>query len=153
MEFKTCCVTGHRNIPMEKQETVEARLRREVSLAIEDGYNRFLSGFAEGTDLLFAAIVAEQAQRNPGVCLEAAIPYPNRLQAKDGQFQKLIACCQSVKIVSDHYFPACFMQRNRYMVRQSARVIAVYDGRERGGTLFTMRYAHSLGREIRVIEI
>lgn len=33
MEFKTCCVTGHRNIPMEKQETVEARLRREVSLA------------------------------------------------------------------------------------------------------------------------
>lgn len=59
MELKTCCVTGHRNIPMEKQETVEARLRREVSQAIEEGYSRFLSGFAEGTDLLFAAIVAE----------------------------------------------------------------------------------------------
>ena len=49
--------------------------------------------------------------------------------------------------------PSCFMQRNRYMARASQRVIAVYDGRDRGGTLFTLRYAHTLGREIRVIRI
>ena len=39
------------------------------------------------------------------------------------------------------------------MVAQSQRVIAVYDGREKGGTLFTMRAAHVQKREIRVIEI
>lgn len=39
------------------------------------------------------------------------------------------------------------------MVAQSQRVIAVYDGREKGGTLFTMRAAHVQGREIRLIEI
>ena len=42
---------------------------------------------------------------------------------------------------------------SRYMVAESQRVIAVYDGRERGGTLFTMRDAHAAGREVRVIRI
>lgn len=57
------------------------------------------------------------------------------------------------KVVCQEYAPSCFMQRNRYMAGESQRVIAVYDGRERGGTLFTMRYAHSIGREVREIRI
>lgn len=49
--------------------------------------------------------------------------------------------------------PNCFFARNRYMVSLSDRVIAVYDGRESGGTLFTMRYAHALKKEVRVIQL
>ena len=45
------------------------------------------------------------------------------------------------------------MQRNRYMVNRSQRVIAVYDGRNYGGTFHTMRYAQSLGRDIRIIPV
>ena len=56
---KTCCVTGHRNIQEERSSYVEQELRREVLAAIQDGYTRFISGFAEGADLMFAAIVAE----------------------------------------------------------------------------------------------
>ena len=56
-------------------------------------------------------------------------------------------------MVCDTYSKTCFLQRNRYMVVESQRVIAVYDGRERGGTLFTMRDAHAAGREVRVIRI
>ena len=48
METKTCCVTGHRDIPKEYLDYVEQELRREVQAAIEDGYTRFISGFAEG---------------------------------------------------------------------------------------------------------
>lgn len=62
MDKKTCCVTGHRNIPAERIAYVEQELRREVQAAIEDGYTRFISGFAEGADLMFAAIVAEQKE-------------------------------------------------------------------------------------------
>ena len=58
-ETKTCCVTGHRDIPAEKMDFVKEALQREVAAAIEDGYTRFISGFAEGADLMFAAIVAE----------------------------------------------------------------------------------------------
>ena len=57
-ETKTCCITGHRDIPAEKTKFVEEELRKEVAAAIEDGYTRFISGFAEGADLMFAAVVA-----------------------------------------------------------------------------------------------
>ena len=140
-EMKTCCVTGHRDITMEKREYVEAALRREVEAAIQDGYTCFISGFAEGTDLIFAAAVAEAKRNNDGLFLEAAIPY------------ELLSACDGVKVISDHYVPSCYMNRNRYMVSQSQRVITVYDGRGKGGTLFTLRNAHILGREVRLIEI
>ena len=45
----------------------------------------------------------------------------------------------AMKIADFTLKEGCFIQRNRYMVGESKRVIAVYDGR--GGTLFTMRYA------------
>ena len=150
---KTCCVTGHRNIQEERSSYVEQELRREVQAAIEDGFTRFISGFAEGVDLMFAAIVAEEKARRPGLFLEAAIPYPGRLKTKDQQFQKLLKACDGIKVVCNTYSKSCFFQRNRYMVAESQRVIAVYDGREQGGTLFTMRDAHAAGREARMIRI
>ena len=48
MDEKTCCVTDHRDISKEHLDYVEQELRREVQAAIEDGYTRFISGFAEG---------------------------------------------------------------------------------------------------------
>ena len=78
METKVCCVTGHRSIPAERIDYVKQALRREVLAAIEDGYTRFISGFAEGTDLMFAAIVAEEMEHRPELFLEAAIPYAAR---------------------------------------------------------------------------
>lgn len=153
METKTCCVTGHRNIPKERLDYVEQELRRQVQAAIKDGFTRFISGFAEGADLMFAAIVAEEKVQHPEFYLEAAIPYPGRRQSKDQQFQKLLKACDGIKVVCNTYSKSCFFQRNRYMVAESQRVIAVYDGRERGGTLFTMRDAHAAGREVRVIRI
>lgn len=153
MKAKVCCVTGHRDIPAERIAYVEQQLRREVLEAIEAGYTRFISGFAEGTDLMFAAIVAEQKKRHPELFLEAAIPYAGRLKTRNKQFQALLQACDGIKVICQEYTPSCFMQRNRYMVRESQRVIAVYDGRNHGGTLFTMRYAHALDREIRVIRI
>ena len=69
------------------------------------------------------------------------------------QFHDLLRICDEVTVVCQEYTPSCFMQRNRYMAAESQRVIAVYDGRDRGGTLYTMRYAHTLEKEVRVIEV
>lgn len=153
MGEKTCCVTGHRDISEERIAYVEQELRREILTAIEEGYTRFISGFAEGADLLFAAIVAEQKKNHPDLFLEAAIPYAGRVKTKNKQFHELLRACNGVKVVCQEYAPSCFMQRNRYMAGESQRVIAVYDGRDHGGTLFTMRYAHTLGKEVRVIRV
>ena len=153
METKVCCVTGHRSIPAERIDYVKQALRREVLAAIEDGYTRFISGFAEGTDLMFAAIVAEEMEHRPELFLEAAIPYAGRMKTKNQQFHALLRACSGVKMVCEEYAPSCFMQRNRYMAGESQRIIAVYDGRDGGGTLFTMRYAHALGKEVRAIRV
>lgn len=102
---------------------------------------------------MFAAIVAEQMKHHPELFLEAAIPYKGRIKTENQQFHELLRACSGVKVVCKEYTPSCFMQRNRYMAGESQRVIAVYDGRVRGGTLFTMRYAHTLGKEVHVIRI
>lgn len=148
MDSKTCCVTGHRDIPASKIDAVKYSLYREIQAAIADGYARFISGFADGSDLLFAAIVAEEKQRNPALFLEAAIPYRGRMQTPNREFQRLLLVCDQVR---ESYIPSCYMERNRYMVDHSQRVIAVYDGRKYGGTFSTIRYASAIGRDVRTI--
>lgn len=126
MDSKTCCVTGHRDIPASK---------------------------ADGSDSLFAAIVAEEKQRNPALFLEAAIPYRGRMQTPNREFQRLLLVCDQVTVIRESYIPSCYMERNRYMVDHSQRVIAVYDGRKYGGTFSTIRYASAIGRDVRAIWI
>ena len=141
-------MTGHREIPAEQIDRIRELLRREILNAIGDGYSHFISGFAAGGDLLFADVVAELKERYP-ITLEAAIPYPGRMKTPDETFQRLIRCCDTVKIHSDSYFKGCYLRRNRYLVDQSQRVIAVYNGRPTGGTAATVRYAK--GKDVRVV--
>ena len=51
----------------------------------------------------------------------------------------------------EEYRPNVYAKRNRYMVEHSDRVIAVYDGREKGGTVGTIRLAHTMKKELREI--
>lgn len=153
MNTKACCVTGHRDIPADKVEYVKSKLKEEIEKAIADGFTMSISGFAEGVDLLFAELVLEQKTQHPDLFLEAAIPYNNRLKSTDPLFRKCLEGCNGIKVQQEEYSQDCFMNRNRYMVALSSRVIAVYDGRDRGGTLFTMRYAHTMEREVREIRI
>lgn len=153
MMESTCCITGHRKIPLDKLAYVEVELRKAVMAAVADGYTRFINGGAAGADLLFAAIVAELKEQGHSLYLEAALPYSDRKKSKDQSFQKMLAACDAVKVFSERYNRGCYFIRNRYMVDESSRVIAVYDGRNSGGTVFTMRYAHGKGRNIQVIKI
>lgn len=155
MEEKTCCVTGHRDIPDDQVERVKEGLRREIERAIKDGYTRFISGFAEGADIYFAEIVAEKRKETPALRLEAAIPYRNRLLKlqKDGHTRALLEACTEIGVVSEKYTSSVHMKRNRFMVELSDRVIAVYDGREKGGTVSTMRFAHVMKKELREIPV
>ena len=120
---KTCCVTGHRGLAPYRLRQAEDALRTEIVRAIGDGFTHFISGFAEGADLLFAQLVAEYRHQYP-LTLEAAIPYPARLQNRDPRFQALLAQCDAVQVHSPQYFRGCFMIRNHYMVDHSQRAIA-----------------------------
>ena len=153
MHVKTCCVTGHRSIAPGKFGYIREELLKEALQAIDDGYTHFISGFAKGVDLAFASIIVDLMESNPSLTLEAAIPYRKRLIATDELLHRMLAKCEIIGIHSEAYTPSCYMKRNRFMVWQSQRVIAVYDGREKGGTLFTMQYARTLNRDLRIIRI
>lgn len=148
----TCCVTGHRDIPTDMIPYVKSQLYQELLRAIQSGYTHFISGFASGADLIFAGAVIDLKGRYP-ISLEAAIPYQGRLSTPDKTFQRLIKECDVVKVHTAQYSKGCYMVRNRYMVDNSALVIAVHDGRKTGGTAATIRYAHKsecIIREIRL---
>lgn len=147
----TCCVTGHRAIPPEKLSDVRIKLLAEIRLAISDGYTHFISGGATGIDILFAQLVLALREEGCPITLELDIPYRNRL--KSPELRPLLPQCELVSVTSEAYQPSCFFARNRDMVQKSARVIAVYDGRERGGTFFTIRYARAMGRDLHIIEL
>ena len=153
MQEKTCCVTGHRDIPAEQTSHIKKSLEQEVDCAISDGFTCFISGFADGTDLLFAGIVAERIAKNPALKLIAAIPYQKRLDTlqKAERTKALIDLCAEIYIAADDYRPSVYAKRNRYMVERSDRVIAIYDGREKGGTVGTIRLAHTMKKELREI--
>lgn len=148
----TCCVTGHRNIPAAKVLYVQNSVYQEVEQAIYRGYTHFISGFASGVDLIFAETVANLKTNYP-ITLEAAIPYPGRLNTPDTTFQRLIKECDMVKVHTPQYSKGCYMIRNRYMVNCSTLVIAVHDGRKTGGTAATIRYAHKSECIVREINL
>lgn len=148
----TCCVTGHRDIPVEKIPYVQDSLHQELVQAILHGYTHFISGFASGVDLIFAGIVAGLKSEHP-ITLEATIPYPGRMKSPDRTFQRPLKECDIVKVHTKQYSKSCYMVRNRYMVDCSTLVIAVHDYRKSGGTAATMRYALQMKRNVREIRL
>ena len=50
MKGKTCCVTGHRDLPQNEINKIKAALEHEIDAAVTDGCTCFMSGFADGVD-------------------------------------------------------------------------------------------------------
>ena len=75
MKGKTCCVTGHRDLPQNEINKIKAALEHEIDAAVTDGFTCFMSGFADGVDQYFAELVLERKQTTPALELIAVIPY------------------------------------------------------------------------------
>lgn len=66
MKGKTCCITGHRDMPDKEIGSIKKALHQEIKKAVKDGFPVFLSGFADGVDQYFAEIVLE-LQKKMGI--------------------------------------------------------------------------------------
>lgn len=62
---KSLAFTGHRTIPVERQNEIRARLVEAVSVACKSGITCFYSGMAIGFDLLAAETVLSLKGRYP----------------------------------------------------------------------------------------
>lgn len=141
----TCCFTGHRPDKMEQGEKeIKQLLEKAIDDAIENGFITFITGMAMGTDIWAAEIVLERKKTNPELHLICALPHPGfekpRSMAEKMRFNRIIKKADFVKVISDHYFKACYQVRNECMVDRSNLVIAVFNG-QKSGTKNTIDYA------------
>lgn len=149
-----CCITGHRpeRFPFKRNEDTKAfvayqeRLLNVVQNLIDDGYNHFISGMAEGADIDFVYAVLK-LRTEETITLEAALPCPYSTK-KTTDKSRLLNIIDKITIVSDHYYKGCMQKRNKYMVDQSDLVIAVWDGKTVGGTWNTIKYAKSKEKQV-----
>lgn len=158
-----CCFTGHRpeHLPWKTNELDERciELKNLLSSAIdkyiEDGCREFYCGMARGTDTYAAEILIEKKKIHKDIMLYAALPCPDQHEGwceKDRlRYENILRQCDSKTLVSPFYTDTCMLARNRFMVDNSDRVIAVWNGYFRGGTAYTVRYAKKQGKEIYLI--
>ena len=59
---------------------------------------------------------------------------------------RLLAACDQLEVLEDHYSPGCMLRRNREMLRRAQLLISVFDGTP-SGTAATVRLAEELGIE------
>lgn len=149
-----CCFTGHRPDKLNISEKAVIRaLEKEIRIAIQDGYNVFLTGMAMGVDLWAAEIVIRLRKKEKlPLKLIAASPFEGFEQRWPVAWQKrynaVMAEADLIRFISPCYHRDCFQDRNIFMVNHASRVIAVYNG-EKGGTKNTIDYAIRNGIPVR----
>ena len=160
----TCCFTGHRpdKLPWGEDESdprcleLKEKIRAELNKAYEDGFRHFITGMARGSDLYFCEAVIQLRAEKRGVTLEAAIPCEEQAahwpEHDRNRYFRLVAACDFETMVQRHYSAGCMQRRNRYMVDQSGRIIAAYDGML-GGTMYTLTYAMRQKLDVVIIDV
>lgn len=149
-----CCFTGHRPDKLNVSEnTVVRALEKEIRIAIQDGFNVFITGMAMGTDLWAAEIVIRLRKKEKlPLKLIAASPFEGFEQRWPIEWQKrynaVMAEADLIRFISPYYHRDCFQVRNIFMCDHSSRVIAVFNG-ENGGTKNTIDYANRNGIPVR----
>lgn len=158
-----CCFTGHRpehlgKLADESSEwchQLKEILSDEIDHAIADGYTDFYCGMARGVDTYAAEILLNKMSAYENLHLHAALPCPQQQlgwnERDKKRFENILTRVSSKTIISPNYTDTCMLTRNRFMVDNSQRVIAVWNGFFRGGTAYTVRYAKKENKEIHLI--
>lgn len=154
---KGCSVafTGHRMIPYKEFREVRTKVSNEVRELYAQGFRNFLCGMALGFDMLAAEEVLKLKKELPEIRLVAVIPYRGQSERWGKNLQEryfsLVVKADEEVVLSESYFPACFLGRNDFMLAHVSAVVAYYDGKPKGGTFYTVRKAKTKG--LRVVNL
>lgn len=140
---KTIAFSGYRTEKLpENVDPIRIQLKKEVNKCIEDGYDTFLCGMAEGFDLMSAEIVLD-LKKSYSIKLICVIPFDDGRE--HGEKYSNIANNADEKVVlSNQFSHDTYYKRNEYMVDNCDKLICYYDGRY-GGTEYTVDYANKKG--------
>lgn len=149
---KSIAFTGHRIIPLDRQEEVRERLNAAVALACKLGITRFYCGMALGFDMMSAEVVLSLKDKFFDIQLIAVVPFlgqSNRWTSSEQKcYYRILAKVDKVVTLSESYFRGCLLRRNDYMLSHSCGVIAYFDGKPKGGTFYTFKKAERMKMDV-----
>ncbi|MCR5809738.1 MAG: DUF1273 domain-containing protein [Clostridiales bacterium] len=152
------CFTGHRpdKLPWGEYEDEEdcvklkKQLEAEIVRAYKEGARYFLSGMADGFDVYAAEAVLRLSWRCPGMKLVTVFPFGWGDTPRKRRIEK-----RAFRSVSLHesYVRTSYMERNYFLVKNSARIIAGFSGDEASGTAATLRMAKREGLGVVILSV
>lgn len=146
------CFSGHRSVPFVRRRDLKQRLKSEIAKAYADGYRCFYCGMAMGFDLLAAEAALSLQSELKDLQVVAVVPFRGQAERwsieAQAKYKAILRIVDDVTVLSEQYYNGCLFRRNDYMVSQSSRLIAYYDGSSKGGTFYTVRKAGQQGLDI-----
>ena len=153
--FNKClCVafTGHRNIVGNKRPELRVAVDNALIELYQSGYRNFINGMAMGFDLLAASAVIALKRRFSDVKLIAVVPYRNQSEKfsdyEQKRYQYALQNVDEVIVLREKYSNGCLLRRNDYMLAHASGLVAYYNGKQKGGTFYTIRKANESGMPV-----
>ena len=157
--------TGHRPelLPFGENELsaagirVKAMILDEIMRSAANGCETFLNGGARGGDIIFAEqVLLVKATEYPSLQLITVVPHEeqanNWTEAWRDRYFRILELSTEVITLSARYTRDCYHVRNRYLVNNADRLLALYNDGGTGGAAYTVKYARQKNREIIVID-
>lgn len=148
MKEKTCCFTGHRDIPSGANQRIFTKTEEMVESLIKKGYLYFGAGGALGFDTIAAFAVLKVKERYPNVRLILVLPCLTQTRGWSKEdveiYEDIKSKADKVVYTSQEYTRGCMHKRNRHLVDNSSVCIA-YLTESKGGTAYTVDYAEKHG--------
>lgn len=152
---KSVAFTGHRSERILQVrmlylylDIIVSQVKRLYSL----GYRYFLSGMAEGFDLLAAQAVADLKMEYTDIRLIAVVPFrrqSDRYRPENKSlYDRIMKTADETVILREDYCKGCFHHRNDYLIDNSEIVLAYWDKQPYGGTYYTVGKARMMNRNI-----
>lgn len=151
MTEKTCCFTGHRDLPMEDINQIAEQLEKVLVELIKKGYKYFCAGGALGFDTLAEQTVLNLKEKYPDIRLILVLPCVTQSKSwgKEDQaiYEKIKEEADKIVYTSEKYVRGCMHKRNRHLVDNSSMCVC-YLTKPSGGTFYTVNYARKQGRPV-----
>ncbi|MBR2476591.1 MAG: DUF1273 family protein [Clostridia bacterium] len=151
---KTCCFSGHRNIPENKYDLICNSVEETIDKLVGEGYRYFGTGGALGFDTIAAKAVLKAKLKYPHIRLILVLPCVSQAKLwseRDIQiYEDIKKRADKVVYTNIEYTNNCMQKRNRHLVDNSS-VCVCYINKSSGGTYYTVNYAKRKG--LRVINV
>ena len=149
--YKTCCFSGHRDIPDEELHDVVERTKAAIREHYAKGVRTFKTGGALGFDTLSANLILKMKNEFPDIRLELELIAPTQADGWGDQklilFRSVFERADAIRYASASYSRPAIFARNRALVDGSDYIIC-YLKKPVGGTSYTVSYAEKKGIEI-----